>query len=491
MLRIMRQGSRWITAIAIVFVGGVFVFAMAGTPSNSISPGAVLEVDGEAFGQRELGRVMTQLEDFYSGVYGDDFDAKEALLQESAIAQLIRQSVLASEARRLGLRVSDEEMKKLVRQIAPDRETFRNFVTSEYGTEKFFRRAVELDLLARKMQRLLSTSAFVSDAEVRDALRAKREEVKLAYVALDPTSLAESVDPGALELEQYAIDHAEQVAKIYDERTDRYHEPEQVRARHVLLRVAADAEPEEEALVEARAQAALERIRGGEDFAAVAKEVSDDPGSKDRGGDLGLFPRGRMTQAFEDAAFSLADGEVSELIRTEFGYHIIRVEEHRAEKTRTLEEVETEIAREIMLEESGSARVDELVLTLGNAIREGTSLEDAARAEAVNIERTDGVRRRRDGFIPGLGASRDVLTTAFALEPGASSDEVFDVASKKVFIQVTDRTEPELEALEAELDAERERLLNTKREQLQTEWVQLRRRELEDAGKIVYDLSRL
>ena len=174
--------------------------------------------------------------------------------------------------------------------------------------------------------------------------------------------------------------------RFYDEHADRYHLPERVRARHVLVRVDKDAAEDKVADAQKRIDAALARIQGGEDFAKVASEVSEDPGSKDRGGDLGLFPRGQMVPAFEDVAFQQKDGETSEVVRTDFGFHVIRTEAHEAAKDRSFDEAAHEIAEELAGADRARALARETSDRLVEAVRSGKSLEDAAREASVPIE---------------------------------------------------------------------------------------------------------
>ncbi len=134
----------------------------------------------------------------------------------------------------------------------------------------------------------------------------------------------------------------------YEKHREKFQEPEAVRARHILIEVPQNATPAQEKEALAKAQKIRERILKGEDFAKLAKEYSADPGTKDRGGDLGFFTRGQMVKEFEKAAFNLKPGEVSEPVRTPFGYHLIKVEEVRASKQKTFAEVKNKVREELI-----------------------------------------------------------------------------------------------------------------------------------------------
>src|SRR5262249_24908493 len=151
-------------------------------------------------------------------------------------------------------------------------------------------------------------------------------------------------------------------------------------------------------------EAAAKRIAGGEAFEKVAAELSQDPGSKARGGDLGFFARGQMVKPFEDAAFALSPGQVSEPVKTDFGFHLIQVEERQVALTRPLESVREEIATELLRGEALRARARERADQLAAAVRGGQALEAAAREQQINLGRSDWLARGK-GFVPGLGSS--------------------------------------------------------------------------------------
>jgi len=136
------------------------------------------------------------------------------------------------------------------------------------------------------------------------------------------------------------------VQSFYDKNKDKYVEEEQVRARHILVRVPQEVSPEDEAKLKGKADDTLKRARQGEDFAALASAVSDD-GSKENGGDLGFFSRGRMVAPFEEAAFALQPGQMSEVVRTQFGYHIIKVEERKTGRALVFDEAKSQAQEDL------------------------------------------------------------------------------------------------------------------------------------------------
>jgi len=139
----------------------------------------------------------------------------------------------------------------------------------------------------------------------------------------------------------------EDMREYYRANKDAFGIPEKVKARHILIKVAKDASEDEKKAARKKAEEVLQKIKKGEDFASLAEKYSDDPGSARKGGDLGYFPRGRMVKPFEDAAFSLKPGEVSDIVETKFGYHIIKVEEKKPATRMRFEDVKDQIEKEL------------------------------------------------------------------------------------------------------------------------------------------------
>lgn len=501
MLDVLRKGQRWIMGFVILVVGGVFVaFVGVGGPLFGRQTGdTVVDVDGYRFGTRDLQRVRAQQEEQAKQMLGDAFDAKAAgpQLDMMAANALVQNAILAREAARLGVRVSDEEIVEVVKQIPGFRDekgqfrpdAVKGYIEYEYGTERRFLEALRNQLLAQKVLKLIGDGASVSETEARDALRRQREEVELAYVALDASKPGADVEITDAQIDELLTNEPTRVQDFFDGHPERYNAPEKVRARHILVRVPRDATEEQKAAAREKAAKLRDRVTtGGEAFEKVAAETSDDPGSKESGGDLGYFQRGQMVKPFEDVAFLMEPGAVSDVVQTDFGYHVIRVEEKKPAEAKALEEVKRDIARELLGIDAAQAAARRRADALAKKVREGSSLEEAARADALTLERTAAIRRRPDGFIPGLGASPEVLAVAFSLtKDKPSSDRVFTVGDKMVLIQLLDRREPSADDLSKELAATRARLLDEERGRLQSAWMESQRKTLSEAGKLYVD----
>jgi peptidyl-prolyl cis-trans isomerase D len=491
--------------LVILGVGAVFVLylGIGGGFRGGGGSDTVVDVDGRRYTVRDVYRVRERQEAEYRRALGDDFDSGSAadFLDEMAASMLMRMALLAREAEQMGLRASDEEIRDYLKRVSGavdesghlDKATIKDFAEREYGSVRRFQEALRDELLVKKIGRLLSESVAVSEAEAREAVRHQREEVRIAFVRFDGSKPPEDLEVSDAELGAFLAGAPERVRAAYAERSAEYDRPEQVRARHVLVRVPEDADAETEAAARERIDAIVERIREGADFVDLALEVSEDPGSKDEGGDLGFFPRGRMVEPFEEAAFSLEPGVISEVIRTSHGFHLIRVEEKRAAMVEPFEEVQDQIARDLIRSDQAVGLARARAEELAAAIREGRSLLDEARKAGLSIERTEPIRRRPDGYVPGLGAVPALVTAAFALtEEQPSSAEILPVQDDQfVLIQLLERTEPDAEEIEAVAEGERERMLTERRAQLEQAWIADRRDSLADRGKLFYSLKPL
>lgn len=150
----------------------------------------------------------------------------------------------------------------------------------------------------------------------------------------------------------------EDVKQYYEANKGKFKAPEQVRARHILVHVSSKATDEDRKKAKEKIRELRERLNKGEDFAKLASEYSDDPGTKRRGGDTDYFARGRMVKPFEEAAFSLKPGEISDIVETKFGYHIIKVEDHKEARTMGFEEVKVTISDQLKNEQINSKAAD-------------------------------------------------------------------------------------------------------------------------------------
>jgi len=310
-----------------------------------------------------------------------------------------------------------------------------------------FEDEVRQDILRQRLQALVTDGVGVSDGELEERYRFDHEKANLAFVRNAAADLAATITLSDEELQKYLDGHADpyrvparvraryvayrpadflsrvevkddEVAEYYAlHKDDKFTEPEQVRARHILVKTAADAGADAKAAARKKAEELLAKVKAGADFAALAKERSEDAGSAANGGDLGLFTRGRMTPAFEEAAFALQGGGLSDVVETPFGFHVIKVEEHRPGGAKPLETVHDEIADTLKRERS-------LALARKQAEEDRRKIARGAPfAEALagrTIEETPPFAKGAE--VPGVGRVPGFAESAFALREGEVSD---------------------------------------------------------------------
>ncbi|MGE0080414.1 MAG: SurA N-terminal domain-containing protein [Thiohalomonadaceae bacterium] len=422
----------------------------------------------------------------------------EAPMREAILQSLIEREVLVQTALEHGLWVSNAQLASVIRSIPAFQGDDGQFSTAAYEralrlqgyTTQGFEAELRRDLLVGQLQAAVNETAFATPTEVQQFLRLQNqkrdigymvfpaaryagkievgedeikahydanqvlytqpEKVKLAYVELSVQSLARDMQVSEQEVKDYYASHSEEFSA-----------PEERRARHILFRV--DAEADEKAVAEARAkaEAVLADIRAGKDFAALAREQSQDPGSAKQGGDLGYFGRGVMDPAFEQAVFALQKGGVSEPVRSNFGFHVIKLEDVRGGEAKPLAQVQETIRTKLREEKARSRFYDQADQLANLAYEHPDELATVSKQLGLPLKHSDYISRQGGA---GLFANPKVLDAAFSedvLEAGNNSDPVEVSADHLVVLRVEDRRPATVQPL-AEV---RERIVSTLREE--------------------------
>lgn len=390
MLKVMRDSFKhlkWILIlIVLAFVVMVFVdWGGAGAPGSVTNVSFIARVNGEVIPVQEYARTMVFTERQYEQAYGTALtpEMRQQLgLPQLVLNSLIDQKLLLQEADRLNLAATDEEVRTHIRNLPvlnPDgqfvgEELYLRFVTGNLGypTAAAFEDEIKRELTLTKINSALQHAIVIPSARAEQEFRRRNENATIRYALYPTDRVLPGIELSPEEIEAYYREntsrytHPEQrnvtylladLARIrsqvivpeselrarYDGARESYRQPEQISARHVLISVPEGASPEQEAAARAEAERVLALARGGTDFAELAREFSDEPNAAASGGDLGSFPRGRMVPEFEQAAFALEPGQISDLVRTSFGYHVIKVSEKVPASVRPFEQVRAEL----------------------------------------------------------------------------------------------------------------------------------------------------
>jgi peptidyl-prolyl cis-trans isomerase D len=344
-----------------------------------------------------------------------------------------------------------------------------------------------LELVAQRMRGLLVSGVTVSPEELRDAYNRDNDTASLSYIRLAPESFNAALDTSDAAISAWAALNGDAIQQYYETNKYKYTNVEKsARARHILIKVGKDAPDADRTVARARIDGLLARAKAGEDFGALATANSEDEGSAKKGGDLGFNPRGVMVPEFDEAMFALSPGQVSSVVETEFGYHIIKLESFR-EGTVSLADATPEIAARIYAEKEGAAlakktadalqaqlnagrSIDELLASA--PVEEDTAAAPDAAATAPVVAIPEGVSLsvqetasfpRNAAFIPGIGASTDMADAAFALtaeKPAA--DRVFEVDGNWFVVALKERKTPSDEDFAAKKEDIEGRLLAAK-----------------------------
>lgn len=479
-------------ALILVFVayfgagGAGFVDIGSGVP-----PWAA-KVNGDEIPLRAFQNQYAALYSSYQQQMGGQFDeamAEQFGLKETALDRLVERKLLVDLARESGIAVSNEEVAKELRAIPAfqvnghfDFDTYRNVLRTRMGiTPDKFEREVREDLLVRRMVAQIRQSVRATDEEVRAEFRREHDKANLTFVRLSaghPT-FQQAGKPTDAEVKAWlATDEGRREAEArYEEQRFRYDLPKRVKAQHILVKVAEDAPQEEVDAATQKLLDAKKKVEAGADFGELARELSEDPGSKDSGGDLGFFGPGTMAKPFEEAAFALAPGQLSDVVRTRFGLHLIKVNEVQEAKQQGFDEVKEEIAREILgrrgAEKAARARAEEILAE----VKKGRSLAELFPAPAENAGHVEPVLQDRDAiataqetglfpvdgeYVPRLGPAAELVAAARAAEAGAVLDRVFEMNGTFVVAQVTERQKPDMANWEADEARMRQRVVARK-----------------------------
>ena len=406
--------------------------------------------------RQQLGRIVNQRR----AIGFDLTDDEIGQLEPQALDQLIDQELMNQAAEEAGYVVTDDELRWSIRNdpqfFGPEgrftAESYRNTFRGDERRMQRYESDLRERLLRARIGALIRGSVRVTDAELRDAYRRDNVEVDVEYVRLSIADFEDQIDLSEEAIAAWLAENEDQARREYDEnRETRYTQTEQVRASHILMRTSEDDPEELQAEVRSRMEAALQRARAGEDFAALARELSEDSSAR-RGGDLGMFDAQAMVAPFSEAAFALEVDGISDLVETRFGLHIIKVLERQEAGETPFEEVREDIARGLMADAEAPDLARGVAQEVADAFAAGESPAELLAANDLSAD-TTGPFRPSEGRVPGLGNSPELLGAAAALgTPGAGPGQVFEVPGGFAAIRLVSREEADMAGFFEERD---------------------------------------
>ena len=504
--------------------GGLGGEVFGGTPGK----GVVAKVDGSDITADEVHQTARQMLQQQMPQGGANMSMLLPFFSQRAAEQLITRQALISEARRIGFRVTPEEVKDEL-QHGRYAATFfpgGNFIgETEYEdmlqrvdlTPAKFEEAVGNDLLLTKLQAFISGSATVSESEIHDQFVKQNTKVKFDYAVLKQDDIKKGLHPADDELKAYyeahkasyansipekrkvkyavidtaKVEESVQVSRddlrdYYEQHRAQYSVPEQVKVSHILIKTplpGPDGKVDEKGVAEAqhRAEDLLKQLKAGAKLEDLAKKYSEDPGSAKQGGSLGWIGKGQTVPEFEKAAFSLPKGQTSDLVRSSYGFHIIRVDDKQDAHTKTLDEVKDDIVpilKRQKAQQVAQKKADDLL----KAAR-ANGLDAAAAEQGVPVITSDFVGRR--DMLPGLGPAPQFMDALFMAQDKSQPDEASASMGIVVFqlLGIKPASTPSFEEIRSKVEdqfkSERSGVL-----------LQQKAQELSDRAKAEHDLKR-
>ena len=525
MLDRMRRHRGWLKwSLALVVLS--FVFLYIPLQQDGVSPigsnDVVASVDGREITVDRFRRVYMQQMQAYRSAYGGNMD--ERLLKQLGVDQrilqgLIEEEAALAEAEKLDIKASDEEVVARIRSLPAFQENGQFIGEARYRQilqvqnppmrADEFEAQVRRGIIMEKLQGALTDWITVSEQDVDVEFRRRNEKVKLAVINFPADKYREATTATDAEISAWFDSHkndykipekrkvkyalintqamrdrqqasAQEVETYYKENQQQFSTPEQVRASHILFKT----EGKDEAAVRKQAESVLARAKAGDDFAKLANAHTEEEIGKTRGGDLDFFGRGQMAKEFEDAAFALKPGEISDIVKTSFGLHIIKTTDHRPATTRPLEEARGQIEDQLKTEKA-NAEAERLAAELDKTIDDVGDFDTVAKSRGLVVGESGFFSKEEP--IAGIGMAPAVTERAFEMKQGEVSDAL-RTPQGFAFVSLTGTQAerlPGLDEVKARVrdDVVRSKAADTAREKAKSVLAQLKGGNFEAAAK--------
>jgi len=496
MLDRMRRHKGWLKwSLALVVVAFILLYvpSFLRPSSGALLTDAVASVDSSQITVGEFRRVYQAQLQAYRAAYGGKVNEqllKQLGIEQQILQQMVDEQAALLEAERQGITVSDTEVGERIVRLPAFQDNGRFIGRERYQqllgmqrppvTPAEFEDSLRRSLAIDKLRAALTEWITVPDAEVEKEFRRRNEKVKVDLVIFSADKFRDQVTVTNADLASYFEAHKaayrigerrkvryllididalrakvrvpeRDIERYYNDNIETYSTPEQVRASHILFKT--EGKKDEE--VKARAEAVLKEVRAGKDFAELAKKYSEDEASAGNGGDLDYFSRGKMVPEFDEVAFSLAPGQVSDLVKTQYGYHIIKVVDKKPATTKTLDEVRTQISEQLAWEQA-QKQAGDLATQIEQEVSKPADLDKAAGTHGLSVQESPYFTREEP--ILGLGPSPQASALAFDLADNQVSGAV-QVSRGFAFFTVTGKQPPYTPKLDEVKDRVREDII--------------------------------
>jgi peptidyl-prolyl cis-trans isomerase D len=457
MLDRMRRHMDWLKwSLGLVVVAFILFYIpdfLRGSGADAASGDTIASVQGREITTGEFRRTYQAQLQAYRSAYGGNMSdqlLKQLGVEQQILQQMVDERAALAEADRLGVSASDEEVRQRIFSTPAFQENGAFIGEQRYQqllrmqrpplVPSEFEESVRRQIIVDKLRASLTDWLSVPDRELEQEYRRRNDKVKLAVVSFTADSFRAQVAASDAEVASYFDGHKNDfkipekrkiryllididavrakvtippadVERAYNNGIDQYTTPEQVRASHILLKT----EGKDDAAVKAKAEEILKQARAGADFADLAKKNSEDDASAKNGGDLDYFGRGRMVPEFDAAVFAMAPGQISDLVKTQYGYHIIKLVDKKTATTRTLADVRQQITDQLAYERA-QAQAADLSTALEKQISKPADLDKAAKAQGLTVQESGFFAR--DEPILGLGPSPEAANRAFEMKQG-------------------------------------------------------------------------
>ncbi len=419
-----------------------------------------------------IGDYKVTIQEFQNAVQNESKELKgqvnDALIKQLVIEKLINNRALINFLSNSGMTISKSQVDNYIRNDINfqldgqfSEELYNRSLPSAYSKANY-RSSIATNLLLDQFSGGISGSSFVTDNEVKRIIRLIKQKRDFSYAVLKADAFADQLtisdeeiktyydnfqqqfeNPEQIKLAYLELSRAdmakaievndEQINKFYKDNITQYSQPERRKASHILFILAADADEETKEKVKAEAQAVLDKINSGADFSEMAKIYSKDPGSADNGGDLGFFGRNEMVPAFENSAFALKINEISPLVESSFGFHIIKLTAIEGGTAKPLDAVKQKIIKDIQFDQVENTYFEKVEAMQTIAYEQPDSLEPVAAELDLPIQESALISRSGG---KGLFANEKLLNAAFSetvLEEGNNSD-VIELGNEHVVV---------------------------------------------------------